>query len=58
MYADRNIVKLVDVRKAKEPVLRYENKDTYSHAINGMDFLSDMEIGMGGSDSFATIWKY
>ena len=51
-------MKLVDVRKAKEPVLRYENKDTYSHAINGMDFLSDMEIGMGGSDSFATIWKY
>ena len=58
MYADRNIVKLVDFRKVKQPLLRYENKDTYSHAINGMDFLSDIEIGMGGSDNYVTIWKY
>jgi len=49
---------LVDIRKPKEPTLRYENKDAYSHAINGMEFLSDMEIGMGGSDKVVTIWKY
>lgn len=36
MYADRHIVKLVDFRKSNEPLLRYENKDTYNHAINGM----------------------
>lgn len=55
---DKNIVKVVDIRNYKEPLLRLENNSVYSHSINSMQFLSDVEIGMGGSDAFITLWKY
>ena len=34
------------------------NKDVFTHSINSMSFLSDNEVGMGGSDNFVSIWKY
>jgi hypothetical protein len=48
-------VKVIDIRNFKEPVLRLENNSVYSHSINTMTFLSDVEIGMGGSDGFITV---
>lgn len=38
--------------------MKYNNKQTYKYAINSMDYLSDMELAMGGDDSFVSIWKY
>ena len=58
VFNDRNVVKVVDFRYPKEPVLRMENEKTYSHTINSMTYLSDSEIGMGGSDNIVSIWKY
>ena len=58
MFNDKNIVKIIDIRNDKEPVLRLENGGVYSHSINAMTFLSDVEVGMGGSDGFVTLWKY
>ncbi len=58
IFNDKNIVKVIDIRSLKEPVLRLENGSIYSHSINAITFLSDVEIGMGGSDAFITLWKY
>lgn len=58
MFNDKNIVKIIDIRNYKEPVLRLENGNVYSHSINAMAFLSDVDVGMGGSDGFVTLWKY
>lgn len=58
IFNDKNIVKVIDIRNFKEPVLRLENPDIYSHSISAVTFLSDVEIGMGGSDGFITLWKY
>lgn len=58
IFNDKNIVKVVDIRNFNEPVLRLENNSVYSHAINSITFLSDVEIGMGGSDTIITLWKY
>ena len=58
IFNDKNIVKVVDFRNHVEPLMRFENKDVYSHSINSMNYLSDLEIGMGGSDTFITLWKY
>lgn len=58
IFNDKNIVKIIDIRNPREPVSRYENKEVYSYTINAMEFLSDVEIGMGGNDNFITLWKY
>ena len=34
------------------------NDKTFNHTVNSMAFLNDTEIGMGGTDSFVSIWKY
>lgn len=52
------MVKVYDFRSLREPVMRMQNDSTYTHSINSMSYLSDTEIGMGGSDNFVTIWKY
>ena len=58
IFNDKNIVKVVDFRNPQEPLMRFDNSSVYSHSINSMNFLSDLEIGMGGSDTFVTLWKY
>ena len=58
IFNDKNIVKVVDFRNLQQPLLRFDNSEVYSHAINSMNYLSDLEVGMGGSDTFVTLWKY
>lgn len=58
VFNDKNVVKVVDFRNPHEPLVRFENREVYSHSINSMSYLSDLEIGMGGSDTFITLWKY
>lgn len=58
IFNDKNTVKIIDIRNFQEPLLRLDNSTVYSHSINAITFLSDVEIGMGGSDTFITLWKY
>jgi hypothetical protein len=57
-FNDRNAIKIIDIRNTKEPQQVFLNDKIYSHTINHMEFLSDNEIGIGGSDNFITVWKY
>ncbi len=34
------------------------NDSCFSHVVNSMTYLSDNEIGIGGSDNVVTVWKY
>ena len=58
VFNDKNVVKVVDFRYGREAVCRMENAGTYLHTVNSMTYLSDNEIGMGGSDNIVSIWKY
>lgn len=58
VFNDRNTIKILDLRNTKEPMEVFCNDHTYSHTVNHMEFLSDNEVGMGGSDNFITVWKY
>ena len=58
VFNDKNVVKVVDFRNYKEPVMRMSNNATYNYTINSMTYLSDNEIGMGGSDNIVSLWKY
>jgi hypothetical protein len=57
-FNDRNVVRVVDVRAMKEPVEVFRDEKIYSFTVNHMEFLSDNEVGIGGSDNFITVWKY
>lgn len=58
IFNDKHIIKVVDIRNMKQPVERMANDKAYTHVVNSMAYLSDNEIGMGGSDNIVSIWKY
>ena len=57
MLNDKNVLKMIDVRKLSDPVLVYKQEQAFSGSVNHIQYLGDKEIGTGGSDNYIVVWK-